>query len=99
MTSERLAQVLGYAAPQVRESLDRFIDGGLLARSPNPGHAARLFELVIDGPAETALRRVLTLAVDRKGRGSLLDALSANRPPPQRKVLGARPRLRIVQKP
>src|SRR2546430_8089603 len=45
LLSERLAEYVGYELPQVAQSLETVITAGLLRRSPDPTHPARLYVL------------------------------------------------------
>jgi DNA-binding IclR family transcriptional regulator len=70
LTLERLAAYVGYDLNQLARSLDLLTDAGLLERSQNPAHAARLYVLK---PPETGwLPSVLDIASTREGRQKLL---------------------------
>ena len=45
LTSDRLAAYIGYDLNQVARSLDLLTNAGLLERSQNPTHAARMYVL------------------------------------------------------
>lgn len=75
LTSEQLATFLGYALNRVAESLDSFISAGLLERTQNPLHAARLYLLQVDGPRDEGLRTLLQLGTTRPGRRRILETL------------------------
>src|SRR2546427_9233617 len=45
LLSERLAEYVGYELPQVAQSLETVITAGLLRRSPDSTHPARLYVL------------------------------------------------------
>lgn len=79
LTSEQLAAFVGYDIKQVAKSLDAFIDAGLLVRTQNPMHAARLYLLVLDGPKGGGLATLLKLASTRHGRQDILRALDPAR--------------------
>ena len=70
LTSERLAAYVGYDLNQLARSLDLLADAGLLERSQNPTHAARLY--VLKTPATGWLRSVLDIASTREGREKLI---------------------------
>jgi hypothetical protein len=94
LTSERLAEFVGYNLKDIAKALDSFIDAGLLERTQQSTHAARLFVLLLDGPQMGGVRALLDLASTREGRGVILEALKApgqgtGRP-------GAGPELRLI---
>ena len=70
LTSERLAAYVGYDLNQLARSLDLLTEAGLLARSQNPTHAARLY--VLKTPETGWLASVLDIASTREGRQKLL---------------------------
>ncbi|MGH9356245.1 MAG: hypothetical protein ACRD10_08960, partial [Terriglobia bacterium] len=86
LTSEHLAGFVGYETSQIAKSLDGFIEAGLLERTQNPAHAARMYLLVLDGPQDDGLRRLLTLASTGQGRSGILRSLGT---PPVRNGPGA----------
>jgi hypothetical protein len=49
LTSEQLAAWLGYELKQIAESLEVLLEAGLLARTQNPTHAARMYVFSIGG--------------------------------------------------
>jgi DNA-binding IclR family transcriptional regulator len=73
LTSERLAAYVGYDLNQVGRSLDLLTEAGLLERSQNPTHAARLY--VLKTPDVGWLTSLLDIASTRDGRRSLMQAL------------------------
>lgn len=75
LTNEQLAAFVGYDMKQVAQSIDAFIEAGLLERTQNPLHAARLYLLVLNGPQGGGLRALLELASTRQGRRSVLQLL------------------------
>ena len=79
LTSEQLAAFVGYDIKEVAKSLDSFIDAGLLARTQNPKHAARMYLLVLDGPEGGGLSALLKLASTRQGRRDILRAFPSAR--------------------
>lgn len=81
LTSEMVAAFVGYDIKQVARSLEAFIDAGLLERTQNPTHAARLYLLVLDGPQGGGLKALLELASTREGRRSILNVLEPVRLP------------------
>lgn len=82
LTSEQLAAFAGYDIKQIAKSLEAFIEAGLLARTQNPMHAARLYLLVLSGPRERGLRTFLELASTRQGRREILAILKGGPPQP-----------------
>ena len=83
LTSEQLVAYLGYDRDRVAKSLDGLIDAGLLARSQNPSHTARLYVLERSGPLGGALASLLKIAATREGRQLVLRLLEPgpDRPP------------------
>ena len=73
LTSERLAAYVGYDLNQIARSLDLLTEAGLLERSQNPTHAARMY--LLKTPETGWLRSLLTIASTREGRRNLLDAM------------------------
>lgn len=79
LTSEQLTAFVGYDIKRVAKSLDAFLDAGLLERTQNPMHAARLYLLVLDGPEGGGLVALLKLASTPQGRRAILRALPTAR--------------------
>jgi DNA-binding MarR family transcriptional regulator len=81
LTSERLAAYVGYPLDQIARSLDLLTEAGLLERSQNPTHAARMY--VLTTPASGWLTTLLEIGATREGRRELLHALeeASARPP------------------
>src|SRR5262249_49004176 len=78
LTSEQLVDYLGYDREQVK-SVDRLIEMGLLNRSQNPAHAARLYVLEHrGGPSVGSLRSLLRFASTREGRREVIRLLQPN---------------------
>lgn len=75
LTSEQLVAYVGYGRDRVATSLDGLIEGGLLTRSQNPSHAARLYELQIAGSTGGQLASLLKIACTREGRQNVLRQL------------------------
>ena len=75
LTSERLAAYVGYDLNQLARSLDLLTDAGLLIRSQNPTHAARLY--VLQTPEGGWLASVLAIASTRDGREQLIHTMKA----------------------
>jgi hypothetical protein len=94
LTTEKLAAFVGHDLQQVGKSLDAFIAAGLVERTQNPLHAARMYLLVLDGPHGGGLKALLELASTRPGRREILEALNAGRSRTERR---AAQELRLVQ--
>ena len=80
LTAEQLAAFVGHDMNRVAKSLEAFITGGLVERTQNPMHAARMYLLVLDGPEGRDLAALLKLASTRQGRREVLEALNAGGP-------------------
>ena len=85
LTSEQLATFLGYELHQIAASLELFLEAGLVTRTQNRNHAARLYVFASGGTSGGWLPSLLQLAATREGRLRLLSALSVARPegPPE----------------
>lgn len=75
LTNEQIAAFVGRDMKQVAQSLDTFIEAGLLERTQNPTHAARMYLLQLDGPQGGGFKKLLELASTREGRRVILDHL------------------------
>jgi hypothetical protein len=75
LTSEQLAVFVGYDMKQVAKSIDVFIEAGLLGRTKNRLHAARMYSLVLNGLQGDGLTALLELAGTKHGRRELLALL------------------------
>ena len=73
LTSERLAAYVGYDLDQIARSLDLLTNAGLIERSLNPTHAARMY--VLKAPENGWLLPLLAIASTREGRRDLIDAM------------------------
>jgi hypothetical protein len=73
VTTERVAAYVGCDLHQVVRSLDRLIEAGLLERSQNPTHAARLY--VLQTPRDPWLPPLIEIASTQEGRRQLIAAL------------------------
>lgn len=73
LTSERLAAYVGYDLNEVGRSIDLLTEAGLLQRSQNPTHAARMY--VLNGPDTGWLKSLLDIASTRDGRCDLIEAM------------------------
>ena len=75
LASEQVAAFLGYGAKEIAASLDLLLEAGLLTRTPNPRHAARMYVLAVGGSGGGWLPALLQLASTRQGRLELIQAL------------------------
>ncbi|PYN96260.1 MAG: hypothetical protein DMD89_18015 [Candidatus Rokuibacteriota bacterium] len=75
LLSERLAEYVGYELPQVAQSLETVITAGLLRRSPDSTHPARLYVLTPGSTRGGWLSSLLRIAATRKGRLAVIHAL------------------------
>lgn len=75
LTNEQLAGFVGYDMKQVARVIDAFINAGLLERTHNPKHSARMYLLVLNGPQGDGLTELLRLASTRQGRQQILQLL------------------------
>ena len=87
LTSEQLVAYLGYDRDRVALSLDGLIEAGLLTRSQNPSHAARLYVLGHGAPPDAGLASLLKIAATREGRMRVLQMLASGPPRPPIAVL------------
>ena len=78
LTSERLAAYVGYDLNQIGRSLDRLADAGLVERTQNPTHAARMY--VLKTPDSGWLTSLLEIASTREGRRDVIQAMSEAAP-------------------
>jgi DNA-binding MarR family transcriptional regulator len=78
LTSDRLAAYVGYDLSQVGRSLDRLTDAGLVERTQNPTHAARMY--VLKTPESGWLASLLEIASTREGRRDLIQAMTETAP-------------------
>jgi DNA-binding MarR family transcriptional regulator len=76
---EQLAAHLGYDPGQIERSLDGLIRQGLLRRSQNPSHAARLHVLQLHGVSGELLPPLLNTAATREGRLHVRRLLQSDR--------------------
>jgi hypothetical protein len=88
LTSEQIVVYVGHDRERIAKSLDGLIEAGLLTRSQDPSHAARLYALELDGVPGGLLSTFLKIAATREGRLEVMRLLS-RRPAP---TAGARVR-------
>lgn len=75
LTSEQIAVFVGHELKQVAKSIEAFIAFGLLERTQNSKHAARMYLLLLNGPQGEGLTALLKLAATRQGRRDILELL------------------------
>jgi hypothetical protein len=56
-----------------------FIEAGLVERTQNPTHAARMYLLELNGPNNGGFKKVFELASTREGRRAILNTLNTSR--------------------
>src|SRR5450432_4687947 len=76
LTSEQIAVFVGYDMKQVAKSIEAFIEAGLLGRTKNRLHSARMYSLELNGQQGEGLARLLELAGTKQGRRDLLEVLA-----------------------
>ena len=76
LTSEQLAAFLGHELTQIADSLEILLEAGLVTRTQNRNHAARLYVFALDGGSGEWLPSLLQLASTRQGRLALLAELA-----------------------
>jgi|GEM_PF-2354826 hypothetical protein len=76
LTSEQLAVFVGYDMKQVAKSIEAFTEAGLLGRTKNRLHSARMYSLELNGQQGEGLARLLELAGTKQGRRDLLEVLA-----------------------
>lgn len=77
LTGEQLVAHLGQDRERVAKSLEGLIDAGLVTRSQNPSHPARLYVLEMDAVPDGGLASFLNIAATRQGRLEVMRLLSA----------------------
>lgn len=80
LTNEQLAAFVGYDMKRVATAIDAFVDAGLLERTQNPKHAARMCLLLLDGSQGGGLKELVEVASTRPGRGDILQLLGPVQP-------------------
>lgn len=80
LTSEQVAAFLGYDMKKIAKAIEAFVEEGLLERTQNPAHAARLYVLMLNGPQRGGLISLLNLASTRQGRQDILALLGSGGP-------------------
>jgi predicted transcriptional regulator len=74
LTSDQLAAFVGYGLPQIAKSLEALIAAGVIERSQNPTHYARMYRLVRGSP-DGWLASIMKVATTRQGRHDVLRVL------------------------
>ena len=82
LTNEQLSALVGYDTQEIAQSIDKFIENGLLERAQNPMHTARMYLLVLDGQRMGPLKAFLDLASTHQGRRDILQLLIPGRADP-----------------
>ena len=77
LTAEQLVAYLGYDGARLAKSLDGLIEAGLVARSLNPAHTARLYVLELDALPGGLLSSFLKIVATRQGRMEAMRLLSS----------------------
>jgi hypothetical protein len=77
LPGERIAAYVGYDRGQVAKSLDGLTVAGLLTRSQNPSHAARLYVLELHVLPGGLLSSFLKIAATRQGRLEVMRLLGS----------------------
>ncbi|MGH9328038.1 MAG: hypothetical protein ACRD2B_15320 [Terriglobia bacterium] len=80
LTSEQIGAFVGHPMNQVAASLEIFTEAGLLDRTQNATHAARMYHLKFGGPEGDGLKKLLTAASTSKGRRGLVEILRSPGP-------------------
>ena len=76
LTSEQITACVGHDREQVAKSLEALIQAGLVTRSQNPSHAARLYVLELQVLPGGLLSSFLKIAATRPGRLEAMRLLS-----------------------
>jgi hypothetical protein len=79
LTNEQLALLVGYDIKEISQAIESFIESGLLERTQNAMHAARLYVLLLEAPQNGGLKQLLALASTHQGRAEILQILVPER--------------------
>lgn len=98
LTGEEFTACLGYDRERIANSIEGLIEAGLLTRSQNPAHAARLYVLNVGGVSGRLLSSLASIAITRAGREDAMRLLHSRpvRAPaagPQPDALPSEPRV------
>ena len=96
LTSEQVAVFLGYDMKKIAKAIEAFVEEGLLERTQNPAHAARLYVLILHGPQGGGLTSLLNLASTRQGRQEILALLGPVRSETSRAAVQEKQRLHAI---
>lgn len=96
LTNEQLAAFVGYDTKQIAKSVGAFIHAGLLERTQNSLHTARMYLLVLEGEESEGLKMLLRVASTREGRRDILQVLVPERPNAPTDLLRRKGRLRVI---
>jgi hypothetical protein len=96
LTNERLAMLVGYDMTQIARAIEVFIEAGIVERTQNSIHAARMYLLQIEGPRMGGLKALIELASTRTGRQSVLQVLVPGPSAPPADALRRKRRLRAI---
>ena len=96
LTNEQLASFVGYEMKVVAKSIETFVDAGLLERTQNPTHAARMYRLMLESPRTGEPKALLELASTRKGRRDILEFLTSRRSSRPVDVIQSKTKLRVI---
>ena len=78
MSSEQLAQLLGYKLNEIARSLDALIAAGFLTRTQSPARPARMYVFATGGTNGGSLSAIVEFASTREGRLALRGALTGS---------------------
>lgn len=78
LTAEQLVAYLGYDRERVARSLEGLIEAGLVTRSQNPSHTARLYVLELGSHPDGngSISSFLKIAATRQGRRDVMRLLA-----------------------
>jgi hypothetical protein len=82
LTNEQLSAYVGYDMKLIARAIDAFVGAGLLERTQNPNHAARMYLLQLDGQPTGELKILLEFASTRQGRRDVLQILDPTKSRP-----------------
>jgi hypothetical protein len=74
LTSDQLATFVGYGVSQIAKSLESFTAAGIIERSQNPTHHARMYRLV-RGTPDSWVPSLVKIATTRRGRQDVMQVL------------------------
>jgi predicted transcriptional regulator len=74
LTSDQLATFVGYGVSQIAKSLEAFIAAGIIQRSQNPTHHARMYRLV-QGTPDSWVASIVKVATTPQGRRDVVQVL------------------------